>query len=716
MKPNLFNHTLLAVGVAALMGVSTGAMATTESGAVSTGAAGIKNIATAKYKVGNDTEFQPEVESNEVIVNISETANFSLVATSDDVDDEKNEDIAATPNTTTEFNHILTNNGNVTDTYTIETTGNNSNIATKDPDYALGVADIDYAIDVSGLTQAEKDDLVAQNGASGLSISGNTATGTIPNKGKITLLPGLQAELSYQAATGDQTGGNIGVGTLTATSTFISGVTDATEAQKKLINENQTIVKVPVFKIDKSATCQGSTTNCNSFDLNADNQEITYSIKVTNVDTGYSTDADNVVFRDQLPEGMTLVPGSVEFGGAPVSDSSLTITTANNRQTLQGTLPSLAVGNNKAITVSFKVKIDKEKLTAAGSATNHVTLYDNYDNSIPDPDNTTDGFDISDSTDENGTDNNPNVPDDGPGTPGEDTSSTIIFTDRNLTISAGTTEEIPVQGEVTYSHTITNEGNENEGGTDRPITITLTDPDTGAPLSIDETVTKPYYSTDGGVTKLPLIDNGDGTYTIPDSVTLVPNEAADGQTPTTGSTVEIGYTVKSNGTSKGEIGTTENDIGKSETSTVTLTPAVVDGIDAPAKTANNTTTIQGLKLEKLAAVVSATGIEDLTCPTDTSGLTFGRGADINAKPYDCIVYKITATNTFETKVLTAVTLSDEKALWNAQATYQDDVKGLIGTSTNGVANDDTGDFITTTLDTLPAEGTGTMTFSIKVNP
>ncbi|MGM8884379.1 hypothetical protein ACS8FD_00380 [Psychrobacter sp. 1U2] len=707
MKSNTFNYSLLAVGVAALMGVSTGAMANTkptESGAVSKGANGIKNIATAKYKVGNDAEFQPEVQSNEVIVNISETANFSLVATSDGVIDEKNEDIAATPNNTTEFKHTLANIGNVSDTYTINTTGENSDIVTKDPSYALDSASIDYTIQpIDGGTLS-----VEQSEA--LSTLGQAKSGTISSGGTIQLPPGLEAALSYQVATGNKTGGDIGVGTLTATSTFIAA---AEPAKQKLTNENQTIVKVPVFKIDKSATCQGKTTDCNSFDLNADNQEITYSIKVTNVDPGYSTDADNVVFRDQLPEGMTLVPGSVKFGTATVADTNLTITKPNNRQTLQGTLPSLAVGED--ITVSFKVSINKETLTEAGSATNHVTLYDNYDNSTPEPDNTN-GFDISDSTDD--TIDNPNLPNgvEGQGNIGEDTSSTITFTDRDLTISAGTTEEVPVQGEVTYSHIITNEGNENEGGTDRPITITLTDPVTGNALSIEEAEgKKPYYVAADG-TNTPLTKNPNGTYKLPDSIILVPNTAADGQTPTAGSTVEIGYTVKSNGASDGEVGTTDNDIGLKETNSVTLIPAVVDGIDAPAKTVNNTTTIQGLKLEKLAAVVSATGIENLTCPTDTSGLTFGRGEGINAKPYDCIVYKITATNTFETKVLTTVTLSDEKALWNAQATYQDDVTGLIGTSTNGVVNNDTGDFITTTLGTLPAEGTGTMTFSIKVNP
>ncbi len=82
MKPNLFNHTLLAVGVAAALGVSTVAGAATESGAVTNdGVAPIKNIATAVYSVGTgvDAVEQPQVQSNEVIVNITETANFSLL-------------------------------------------------------------------------------------------------------------------------------------------------------------------------------------------------------------------------------------------------------------------------------------------------------------------------------------------------------------------------------------------------------------------------------------------------------------------------------------------------------------------------------------------------------------------------------------------------------------------------------------------------------------
>lgn len=695
MKPNLFNHTLLAVGVAALMGVSTGAMAATESGAVSKGADGIKNQATALYKVGDDADFQPEVKSNIVTVNISETANFSLVAIDgSSATDDMNEDIAATPNTTTQFNHILANNGNVSDTYTIETTGNNSDIVTKEPSYALDSADIDYTIQPIGggtLSTEQSDALTALNQA---------VSGTISSGGSIQLPPGLEAALSYQVATGDKTGGDIGVGTLTATSTFISGVTSATEAQKKLINENQTIVRVPVFKIDKSATCQ-SKTNCNSFDLNGDTSKgIDYSIKVTNVNTDYSVTADNFVIRDVLPKGMTLNGNVSLAGGATAVTSGKD---ADDRQIIDITVPSLAVGAD--LTFSFNVNVDVPTLRAAGSATNHATVYDNYDGSDVDPNDPTNGYDISDSTDD--TTDSPNVPDEGTGTPGEDTTPTITFTDRDISITDADDQEVAVEGEVTYTHTITNNGNENEGGTDRPIVITITDPDDTNPLS----VSSPYYSTDGGTTKLSLVDNNGGTYQLPDTVILVPNISTDPQNPTPGSTVEIGYTVVSDGTNA------DIDVTK-ETNTITVTPG---GDFAPTvPTLTNETSIQGLKLVKLAAVVVANGDQSLTCPTgtglDTLNFSDGTNTAIDATPFDCIVYKITATNTFTTKDLTDVTISDEKSQWDAQSTYQGDLEGLIAGSATNVTDDDAGLALTSEFSTLASSTEGTMTFSIKVNP
>lgn len=110
---------------------------------------------------------QPEVQSNEVVVNITETANFSLAAIDGvSVDDDKNENQTAVPGGKTSFNHILANNGNVADTYTITTTGDNdSNIDTANPNYALNAgADVVYVIKAIGggpLTPAQQAALTA---------------------------------------------------------------------------------------------------------------------------------------------------------------------------------------------------------------------------------------------------------------------------------------------------------------------------------------------------------------------------------------------------------------------------------------------------------------------------------------------------------------------------------------------------------------------------
>jgi hypothetical protein len=118
MKSNNFNYSLLAVGVAAVMGISTGAMAATATD--TTKAAGaINNVATASYSVG--TVVQPTVTSNTVTVNVNETANFSLIATIVDNDNNNNTNSnqAATLGGTNTFTHSLSNTGNVTDTYTV---------------------------------------------------------------------------------------------------------------------------------------------------------------------------------------------------------------------------------------------------------------------------------------------------------------------------------------------------------------------------------------------------------------------------------------------------------------------------------------------------------------------------------------------------------------------------------------------------------------------
>lgn len=686
MKPNLFNHTLLAVGVAALMGVSTGAMAAETNNGVQTGVA-ITNTATANYNVGGVPQLP--VESNEVIVNVNETPNFSLVSNINDGDGDVDTTInqEATPGGLTPFTHLLTNEGNITDTYTIATNAINTSIGGT-PDYTFGSADVSYSIDVSKLTTEQLAELQTLNPNTNYSVSGTTATGTLTTtNNQITLLPGLVAELSYNAPTdATQDGGDTGEGNITATSSVITN-------QPTLTNENQTLVKLPVFKIEKSATCNGVTnTPCTSLNLNdKTNTDVNYSIKVTNVTTDYSKAADNFVIRDVLPLGMTLDSSGV------TTPSGLTVDSAgrdaSGRQVIDITVPSLAVGAD--LTVNFTVNVDKATILGAGNTntvTNDATVYDNYDNTTPDTaDKDNIDSDISDSTDDNI--DNPKVPADGEGTDGEDTTPKITLTDRNLTITDGTTKEVPVEGSVGYSHTIENEGNADEGGTTRPINITITDPNGNTPLDVINPV---YVDTNNVERPLEVIDASTGQYKLPDSVILAPNQ-----------TVEIRYTVNS-------VGDNTN-LNNSDTNVLTVTST---GTDASSDTAQNTTTIKGLTLLKQAALqVQCTG----AIGTYQGTLGASTTATFTAQPGDCIYYQITATNTFTNVSNTAVedvVVSDKTSNWGTQATYTGDADAVSSTGSNaGLGTDSDNDAaVITNLGTLASGASANLTFAVKVNP
>lgn len=684
MKSNTFNYSLLAVGVAALMGVSTGAMAAKTSNGVQTGVA-ITNTATANYNVGGVPQLP--VESNEVIVNVNETPNFSLVSNITDGDSDPDTAInqEATPGDTTLFTHLLTNEGNITDTYTIATNAINTSIGGT-PDYTFDSAEVSYSIDVSGLTTEQLAELQTLNPNTNYSVSGTTATGTLTTTDdELTLLPGLVAELSYNAPTdATQDGGDTGEGNITATSSVITG-------QPTLTNENQTLVKLPVFKIEKSATCNGVTnTPCTSLNLNdKTNTDVNYSIKVTNVTTDYSKAADNFVIRDVLPLGMTLDSSGVTTPSGLTVDSAGT--DASGRQVIDITVPSLAVG--AVLTVNFTVNVDKDAILGAGNTvTNDATVYDNYDNTTPDTaDKDNINSDISDSTDDDI--DTPKVPADGGGTDGEDTTPTITLTDRNLTITPGTTKEVPVKGSVGYSHTIKNEGNANEGGTTRPINITITDPNGDTPLDVINPV---YVDTNNVERPLEVIDASTGQYKLPDSVILAPNQ-----------TVEIRYTVNS-------VGDNTN-LDDSDTNELTVTST---GTDASSDTAQNTTTIKGLTLLKQAALqVQCTGAIGTYQGTLGSSTT----ATFTAQPGDCIYYQITATNTFtnvSNTVIENVVVSDKTNKWGTQATYTGDADATSSTGTSaGLGTDSDGDAaVITNLGTLVSGASANLTFAVKVNP
>lgn len=279
MKKFNFNPNALTAGVALALGlgIATGVSASTSSGPASpSGGVQISNTATAEYSV--DGVAQPTVTSNAVIVNISEIGSFTLYGTQGtSTTDDMNENQAAVPGGTTTFTNRLTNTGNVTDTYTLNlTTNNDASIATGNQDYQFtSPTAITYAI-------------YNANGTVATTLaSGQAQNGTVANtNGTIKLLPGQYADLTYNVTSPTTvTGGQSGVGTLTATSSFITTTGGATAT---LVNENQAIVKLPVFAITKTA----ANTNIN---LNTSTPTVEYTITVKNDGNApYAADAVGV--------------------------------------------------------------------------------------------------------------------------------------------------------------------------------------------------------------------------------------------------------------------------------------------------------------------------------------------------------------------------------------------------------------------------------------
>lgn len=750
MKSNTFNYSLLAVGVAAVMGISSGANAATTTSDATPSA--ISNFATANYSVAGVV--QPVATSNTVIVNVSETANFSLVSTVEDgaPGDDTAVNQTAVPGGTTTFTHALANTGNVSDTYTVRATGVDSALVTATPNYDLGTltpTTISYTIVQASngsttLTQAQSDALNPP-GSTTQALTGtltNNATGST-----IRLAPGLRANLTYIVSTPTtQNANDKGVGSLTATSTFITGQTDLATAT--LTNENQTIVKAPTFKIVKTATCTNApsaSSTCSSLDLNATNPQINYSITVTNVDdtanTAYKAEATNFVIRDVLPAGMTLVSPSnassvtVTGGGGTPTVATATAGPVSGRQIIDVAVGSLAVGASRTIT--FTVDVSRASYTTAGSsATNNVAVYDKFIGNVGTlPTNSTPtagtNYDIWDNTlaPTPGSEAT-RVPaaSDASGGIGEDTAATTSFTNRKITLTGPTIREIAqttttdgsnTNGQVTHTAIITNNGQDAEGTTTNPLSFTIADVATAGntlnaavnPISRAASataadpvaVTIVYAPPGGGSTTTATLIPTAGVYTI-NSTTL----------PVTGGIARNGIvTISYNMASTNAV------VGSNESTDVTLTAGGTNPPTVPKIT--DTTNVKGLTLLKQAArQVNCTG--NLSAYEGLIGTT-ATTATFTALPGDCISYKITATNTFTSTNITGVALSDLTNQWKAKAAYQSSTATATGGTGNGtvtIANPSTGitatEAVVTNLGTLAGGAAGSMTFSIKVNP
>lgn len=660
MKKFNFNPNALTAGVALALGlgIATGVSASTSSGPASpSGGVQISNTATAEYSV--DGVAQPTVTSNAVIVNISEIGSFTLYGTQGtSTTDDMNENQAAVPGGTTTFTNRLTNTGNVTDTYTLNlTTNNDPNITTGPQDYIYtNPTTITYAI-------------YNANGTVATTLaSGQAQNGTVANtNGTIKLLPGQYADLTYTVTSPTNViGGQSGVGTLTATSSFITTTGGATAT---LVNENQAIVKLPVFAITKTA----ANTNIN---LNTSTPTVEYTITVKNDGNApYAADAVGVLIQDKLPTGLAVVGGA---NGITVSSSdgtttnglAPTVTIVGGRQLIA--INGVALKVNETMEIKFTASINRATVNKAG-ITNTAEVYDNYDNTSVIPGDLP-SANIKDSS---GTSNpaEAKVQDDPMGTgTGGDTSTTINFSFRSLTFTGDASAELPPTSTATgvaYTQTITNTGNNPESG----LTFTISNPSANDNITPQNVI----YTPQGG-TPVTLTPDANGVYTIP-------GQLASNATGT------ISYTVVTTGAA----------IGTSEINEVTLIPAAVTGTTTPfVIPVENTTTVRGLTLLKQQAL-------DANC--DNSPETAFAQTDITADPGQCIVYRVTATNTMTTKSLNNVVISDAANQWNTKATY---VAGSIFDSAGGTTVAPGATAQSSALSLAPGAN-GYLQFVVKIN-
>ena len=672
MKSNNFNYSLLAVGVAAVMGISTGATAAVSG--TSTKSPTIVNVAEATYSVNNVV--QPLVKSNAVTVNISEQISFSLLAQNSGNADDINSGGNVTPEKVVAFVHRLENTGNRTDEYTVNLS-NITNGSGDQADYDLGASTVSYQLFEAGGTAA------TGSGTSGTDIPVNSIlTGT---NNVFTLTAGQYVVFTINAKTKGNKGGDTQKLTLTATSTALSTNTPA-GVSKTLTNTDTSSTVLPVFGIVKSIT---DTLNLNDLDDTA-----TYSIKVTNDGRAtYAAAATGITVRDTLPAGLILVASSVKSTDATSGASVVETTTGTNQGFVYSGI-DLAVG--ASVTITFDVKQDP-KVAPVNGVINHARVEDTLDSGVTIIDstnkddaaeNTKTYYPADDDTEYTNTAE--------PGTKGGDSAAALEVNKRSLTISngvdnKGTSKEIAVDGTTIFTNTLTNTGDAPEGGTNRPITIKITDPDGKTPLGIitDTAATnRPSYKLADGTTGYLEPTSTAGEYHLPSSVII----ASKG-------TVDIIYTVKSDGT--GTLNKTENNI-------VTITPAGNDP-SAPA-IATNTTTIKGLTLAKLQVL-------DANCDGTAEG-TFVNTA-IDAEPNQCVIYKIDATNTSTTALgfdITGLTILDPKSKFAAAADYvagSATTPGVQATNITTAANDD-GTNINTTITTLSPQSTATLQFRVKI--
>lgn len=692
MRAKTFNHSLLAIGVAAVLGMSTTVNAAPGDPASTNGITNnidITNQASAIYNVSGQE--QPKVVSNTVRITISEQVAFSLSSDNDDgtIGDDKNVNVEVAPKGFATFTHTLTNKGNSQDIYTISLDTSNTRYDTANST----VSYIVYRADNTILRQSTGDLPYS-------AVNGITST----------LEKDEYVKFTINAKTKDNRGGDSQELTISATSKALS---DKSADVTKLTNTNNSFTRLPTFSIVKTIT--------NGLDLNNFNDTATYKVVVTNQTTGFSTAATNVAIADILPNGLVLAEAitSTNLSGSSVATSSATIETGSEGgDGFNVTGINIPVGQNIIFTFKVKQGTNKGPLVPT-EAINHVTVTDDLD------DNTGTDNTVVDSTDTAKESNiglfyplaNPetNYTDGVERTlaTGDDSTGplskggTIL---RGLTLTGPTVREIAptsgTAGQVTHSAIIKNTGKDAEGNEVGELTFTIKDDDATA---IDEINIVPgsVTITYNGTTSPAITPNTANVYDIFDAL------GASGIAA--GATATINYKVSS---VKASLFTPDNSTDPTFKNTiVTLIPGL-EGAPKPTLeiplTVKDTTTVRGLVLLKTQAI-------DKTC--SGSATTFVSTPLKDALPGECIIYRVEAKNTSSSDpssltgvgfVIKDIVILDNLDNFNKQATYVPDSATTTASAGGTYTATNNSTAITTTIAELAAQGTATMQFSVKI--
>ena len=674
MKSNTFKYSILTVGVVAAMSLTAANAAEVAYDAKD--AFSVTNKATATYTVADNTAEQ-KAESNEVTVNVTETGAFSLIAKNDDgnIGDDLNENLKIHPSSgsSVDFSHTLSNDGNISDTYTISLANPSNSLPAS--------ATIKYQI------------------KEGTTNVGNSET--IAIGGTITLKPGQTADITITATTGDdRVIGNNTSFTVTATSAYLTKEGE-TGAGNEAVNTDNAITTTPVYAITKSATTNLSN---KTFDIKNDNAYVDYTITVKNEG---NIDGTAVNIIDTLPTGLVAIKSGETNYIAPTVVASGTSTAKDANISTNGkeiTVTAQDIKMNETITVTFRAKKDTTTLATGTNITNYVVVKDDVDGngSFDLVDSSGDAADtsVSEKTYEDTTAANYK---------GKDSNSNATITTssqtRNLTIASNTLDKevALVSQNNTYIYTITNAGTDiTEAASADKVYFTV------APTTDHTNITIV-------ATEVFVDANDNGRY---DSGEAILTKTAKGydlnEAATTGLApkefVKVGVKVNTNGSGSNLTGGT-NDLGGLETMAITVLPqGPVAGTPAPANaSASSTTTMEGINLLKYQAVAACGAALTSLSWADT---TISGG---EAKPGNCIYYKITAENTFKdtAKIISGLAVTD--VLETPKIIYEKDFSSETSGSSPAATATYTAPNLVGTFGSLAASETGTIYFSAKIS-